>query len=96
MKEFGIPKELQDRPQWICWKAEKRGGKLTKIPKDPKNKRNAKVNDPETWSDFNTAWMRYNSDDYDGVGFVFTANDPYCGIDLDSCRDLGTGEVDGR
>jgi hypothetical protein len=21
------------------------------------------------------------------VGFVFTANDPYCGIDLDDCRD---------
>ena len=26
-------------------------------------------------------------------GFVFTASDPYAGIDLDDCRDPETGEI---
>src|ERR1700694_1909991 len=24
--------ELQARPQWVCWRKEQRGGKLTKVP----------------------------------------------------------------
>jgi len=30
----------------------------------------------------------------DGVGFVFTDDDPIVGVDLDDCRDPETGEVD--
>jgi putative DNA primase/helicase len=29
-----------------------------------------------------------------GVGFVFTEDDPYAGIDIDKCRDSETGEID--
>ena len=34
-----------------------------------------------------------SSGGWDGLGFVFTAVDPYAGIDLDDCRDPETGEI---
>lgn len=78
-----IPKELQQRKQWICWKYEQIPGrsKPTKVPYDPISGYKAKSTDRTTWTDFNTAIK--NASRYDGIGFVFTKEDPYVGIDLD-------------
>jgi putative DNA primase/helicase len=90
----GIPAELRERPHWICWKWERRNGKWTKVPINPKSGRNASATDPSTWATFAEAMAYYRSGRADGVGFVFAASDPYCGVDLDDCRDLDSGELD--
>lgn len=82
-----IPKELQERKQWICWKYEQRPDrpKPTKIPYNPVTGFKASTMDPSTWTDFQTAAAQAGK--YSGIGFVFTKNDPYVGIDLDHVLD---------
>ena len=42
--------------------------------------------DPSTWSSFAEAVHVFGEGTtYAGVGFVFSAADPYCGVDLDEC-----------
>lgn len=81
------PQCLRTRRQWLCWRYEERNGKPTKVPYDAKTGRLAKSTEPATWTSFEEAVARYAKDDvYNGVGFVFAKDDPFCGIDLDACR----------
>lgn len=89
-----IPQDLRDLYQWVCWKSQERNGKFTKVPFSPQTGTLAATSDPRTWSDFNTACHVFEQGGYDGIGFVFTKNDPYCGIDLDKCRDPDTGIIE--
>jgi putative DNA primase/helicase len=84
MNEALIPQDLRARPQWVCWKLEERGGKTTKVPYSP-NGQHAKSSDPATWTTFEEACKA--SRDYAGVGYVFSPDDPFVGIDLDDCLD---------
>lgn len=47
----------------------------------------ARSDDPATWATFETVKRLYENepDSFDGIGFVFSADDPYCGIDFDNC-----------
>ncbi len=74
--------ELRGLRQWICWKYEVVNGRETKIPYNPETNRKASTTDPATWTDYGTASA---ASGYDGVGFVVTKEDPYTGIDLDTC-----------
>lgn len=81
-----IPEELKARNQWVVWKAASRNGKLTKIPLDPKTGGPAKSNDPATWGTLDQAVSHYQAHQGNGVagiGFMFSSDDPYTGIDLD-------------
>lgn len=82
-----IPKELKERKQWICWKYQTKPGrsKPTKIPYNPATGMPASTMDASTWVDFETA--RQKAGQYSGIGFVFTKEDPYVGIDLDHVLD---------
>ena len=91
----GIPAELKELPQWVCWRLEEQDGKKPKkVPLNPQTGRKAKTNNPRTWGTFDQA-MEYSqshmTDGCCGVGFVFSKDDPYAGIDLDKCRDAVTG-----
>ena len=91
VKPENIPDELKVRPQWVVWKAV--GEKPDKVPYSIRTRRKASSTDLMTWSTFEEALRAYESDGYDGVGFVFSSGDPYVGVDLDDCVDPETGEV---
>ena len=94
VKPENIPNELKEKDQWVCWKGEKREGKVTKVPYDANSLKMAKSNDPETWTGFETALNAYKENGFDGIGFVLSKDDPFCGWDFDHCRDLKTGKTD--
>lgn len=85
-----IPEELQRLRQWVCWRVEERRGKPTKAPVNARSKsgQHASSTDPSTWSSFAAAVKRAERDaSIAGIGFVFTTDDPYVGIDIDRDHD---------
>jgi hypothetical protein len=81
-----IPAELRDRPQWVVWRSELVAGraKPTKVPyRADEPRRHASSTEPATWAPFRDAVIAAWSENADGVGFVFAADDPYCGVDVD-------------
>lgn len=78
-----VPRELRDLKQWVA----RRG----KLPVNPMNGKLASATDPATWGDFEMTLATENSD---GVGFVFTAENGLIGIDLDTVRNPETGRTD--
>jgi primase-polymerase (primpol)-like protein/uncharacterized small protein (DUF1192 family) len=89
-----IPETLRERDQWVCWREEERDGKPTKIPVTPGAGGFASSTESETWASFEAALEYTETAHADGVGFVFTDDDPIVGVDLDDCRDPETGDVD--
>jgi putative DNA primase/helicase len=90
-----IPAELRALPQWVCWLFQQKADekKPRKVPIIAGSSDWAKVNDPDTWRDFETAWSAANASSGTlGIGFMFTAEDPYFGIDLDHAI-TETGEL---
>ena len=89
-----VPLELRSLPQWVGWRLVDRDGKATKVPVDPKTGGFASSTDPKTWASFEVAFAGALDGRWDGVGFTFSKDDPYCGIDLDEAIDPETGEID--
>jgi hypothetical protein len=97
-----IPAELKGRAQWVAWRYEWNGTKWTKVPycaKRPTTK--ASSTKAATWCDFADALISFNhyrdSEYYapfDGIGFVFSADDEYTGVDLDHCLDADGSVLD--
>lgn len=79
-----IPAELKALPQWILWKSELRNNKPTKVPYQVDGEM-AQANNRRTWSTFASAVKFYLEGDYDGIGFVFSRQDNYIGVDIDKC-----------
>jgi primase-polymerase (primpol)-like protein len=92
-----IPDELKEHDRWVCWRTKHRDGKPTKIPVDARTGGSAKSNDEETWASFEAARNHYEAhEEVEGIGFVFSRDGRYAGVDLDDCVDPETREVDDR
>ena len=91
-----LPPELTRWRHWVPYRLGpvKANGKRDKILLNPRTGRYAKVNNPKTWGTFEEAVAAYCAGMGDGIGFVFTAEDPYVGIDLDECRNPQTGHLE--
>ena len=87
-----IPEEIRNLPSWVNYVIEVgEKGRKRKTPYQP-NGKYASVTDPATWSSFSE--VMNTVDKFDGIGFVFTDEAPYVGIDFDKCRDAETGKLE--
>ena len=86
-----VPDELKSLAQWVLWRSETRDDKTTKVPYDARKQKHASSTDSDTWCSFSTACHLFaaNSQKYEGIGFVLSADDPYVGIDFDDCLEDG-------
>lgn len=78
-----FPKDLLAVQQWVMWRYEDQKGRMTKVPYTTGGRR-AKTSDSSTWSTSEHALRALEQEQFDGVGFVFTRDDPWFGIDLDN------------
>lgn len=85
--------QLKSLNQWVVWKHEYRD-RWQKVPYDPVTGSDARTSDPATWGTYDAAIGTLQKPAYDGVGFVFTEDDVYAGVDLDDCFNSETGELE--
>lgn len=94
--EANIPAELRARRQWFIWKAEHKEGqvKATKVPyRVDRPGVKASTTNEKSWGTFEQAVkVHAKTPDSTGIGYVFTEQDQYIGIDLDHCID-SNGEI---
>lgn len=87
-----IPVELRQFNQWCLWRFEdKERIKPTKVPYQCNGKM-AMVNNFNTWSSFDKVKETYDLGGYDGIGFIFSDDDPYSFVDLDDTSKLSNGD----
>ena len=78
-----IPGELKQNASFCVWKLEKRQGKPTKVPYNPRTGQRAKTDDPSTFSDFPSAMKAYAMGGWDGIGF--RVSEGIGAVDIDHC-----------
>lgn len=102
MKKFeiqNIPDELKSINSWVVWRYVQRdGGRNGKQPfisstcyPSRRWPLPAKTTDPKTWSSFDDAVFYGKLSGNGGIGFVFSPNIPYIGLDIDDC--IINGEI---
>ena len=83
-----VPEMLKSTPQWAVWKSIPQTSRVKplKVPfmvsGEPADTRH-----PGNWGAFNAAlqaWSEHQGQ-YAGLGFLFTHNDEFAGIDIDNC-----------
>ena len=88
-----IPEEIKTYRAWVLWKRARIGDRWTKHPYSVHTARKASSTDSRTWGSFEEVLEAYEAGGYDGIGFVLSTGDPYCGVDLDDAVDPETGKM---
>jgi primase-polymerase (primpol)-like protein len=88
-----IPVELSQSNCWVMWSWKWRDAKWTK-PLYQISGRYASSTNSKTWASYPQVVAAYHTGRFDGIGYVFSADCPYVGIDWDDCRNPDTGEVE--
>lgn len=78
-----IPQELKDRNQWVLWKHRCIKNRWVKIPYQIDGEE-ADHGDPTTWTTYEAVETVFQTGRFHGIGYVFSKDDPYTGIDLDN------------
>lgn len=87
-----FPADLLIFKNWCVWDVKEVGGRITKLPYNPRTLRLAKSNDSSTWCSFEEAARAVEGGAYKGVGFMLSSS-PYVCVDLDDCLDGGERET---
>lgn len=91
-----FPPEMVSRRQWITWKKvwNEERQKYDKIPYNAISGSKASSTNPKTWTTFDNAAAAVAVEGlgYAGVGFVFSKDDPFVGVDVDHSKNEETGE----
>ena len=88
LRAENIPEKLKALPRWITWRSRPKGnGKFDKVPYCPRTDSNIDHFKPENQLSFEECLELYSQhqDRVSGIGFVFTDEDPFTGVDLDDC-----------
>lgn len=91
-----IPDEMKVLKQWSCYKSypDKETGKFKKVIISPVTYKFAKCNDPDTWTNFETAKAYCQRYGYKGLTFALTKGITF--IDIDHARKPISGEISGE
>jgi putative DNA primase/helicase len=85
-----IPHDIKLKRQWVCYNH-------SKEPISPRTGQKAKANDPATWGTYQDAVSycdKHRGNGIVGIGYEFSADDDYIGVDLDKCRDPESGDFE--
>ena len=85
MIQDNIPETLKNDGLFCTWAYRNKGGKITKVPYNPRTGAKAKANDPGTFGTYDEACtaLRRHSDKYSGIGLGLF--DDLVGVDIDHC-----------
>src|SRR5215203_241407 len=82
-----VPEEIQQLDQWVMWKKEYRDEKPTKVLYQTNRRRAASIR-ASSWTTFDETVDALGQDDFfNGVGFGFRREDPYCVGDIDKATE---------
>ena len=92
-----VPEELKHLRQWMAWRkgGTKANGRFDKPPVSLRGGYDGSTNNPSDWGTFEEAVAFAERHGLPGVEFVFTPDDPYCGVDLDHCRNPESERIAG-